>query len=73
MKRLTIFAAALALAVGAVGMLAGSPMAQTDAGVYEACQPQRDRIDAAALPGVVDQERCPVAGRTIVDLSLIHI
>ncbi len=62
MKRLTIFAAALALAVGIVGMLARSPMAQTDAGVYEACEPQRDRIDAAALPGTFGSTRRTTAG-----------
>ncbi len=67
MSRLITFAAALALAVVAVGILAGSPMAQTGSRVYEACEPDRGNIDAAILPEVVDQDLCPVAGRTIVD------
>ena len=67
MSRLITFAAALALAVVAVGILAGSPMAQTGPRVYEACEPDRGNIDAAILPEVVDQDLCPVAGRTIVD------
>ena len=53
MKRLTTFAAAVALAVLAVGILDGSPMAQTESGVYEACEPDRGRIAAASLPEVV--------------------
>lgn len=67
MKRLTIICAALVLAVVAVGIVAGAPLAQTGTRSYEACEPQRASIRAAALPEVVDQERCPVAGRTIVD------
>ncbi len=67
MSRLTTFAAALALAVAAVAILAGSPMAQTGSRVYEACEPDRANIDAAMLPDVVDQDLCPVAGRAIVD------
>lgn len=68
MSRLITFAAALALAVVAIGILAGSPMAQTEQrGVYEACGPERGRIDAAILPEVVDQDLCPVGGRVIVD------
>jgi len=66
-KRSIVFVAALVLAVGAVGILAGSPMAQTGSRVYEACEPNRGIIDAALLPDVVDQDLCPVAGRTIVD------
>ena len=42
-------------------------MAQTGSRVYEACEPDRGRIDATVLPEVVDQDLCPVAGRTIVD------
>ncbi len=64
---MTTFAAALALAVAAVAIFAGSPMAQTGSRVYEACEPDRGKIDAATLPEVVDQDLCPVAGRTIVD------
>ncbi len=61
------FAAAFALAVVAVGILAGTPMAQTGSRFYEGCEPNRGRIEAAVLPEVVDQDRCPVAGRAIVD------
>jgi len=64
---LITFAAALALAIVAVAILAGSPMAQTGTRVYEACEPERGRIDAAILPDVVDQDLCPLAGRAIVD------
>ena len=67
MSRFTTFAAALALAVAAVAILAGSPMAQTGSRVYEACERDRSKIDAAVLPDVVDQDLCPVAGRAIVD------
>jgi hypothetical protein len=66
-SRLITLAAALTLAAAAVGILAGSPMAQTGSPVYEACEPDRGKIDAAVLPEVVDQDLCPVAGRTIVD------
>ena len=67
MNRLITFAVALAVAVAAVGIVAGSPMAQTESRVYEACEPDRGPIDAASLPGVVDQDLCPLAGRAIVD------
>ena len=67
MKRLTTFTAAFALAVVAVGFLAGSPLAQTGSPFYEGCEPNRSSVDAAELPAVVDQDLCPVAGRTILD------
>ncbi len=67
MKRLITFAAAFALAVVAVGIFAGSPGAQVGSRFYEACEPGRERIEAAVLPEVVDQDLCPVAGRPIVD------
>jgi hypothetical protein len=51
---LTKFAAAVELAVLAVGILAGSPLAQTESGVYEECGPDRGRITAASLPEVVE-------------------
>lgn len=34
---------------------------------YAACAGDEDRIQADELPRVVDQDRCPVAGRVIVD------
>lgn len=67
MKRLSTFVAASVLAVIAVGMFAGSLFAQTSPGVYEACGPDRREIRASDLPDVVDQDRCPVGGREIVD------
>ncbi len=67
LKRMTSIAAALALACTAVAMFAGSLMAQSGPGVYGACAPEKQKIRAGALPEVVDEERCPVEGRMIVD------
>ena len=67
MKRITSIAAALALASIAVAMFAGSLMAQAGTGVYEACAPENQEIRAGDLPGVIDEDRCPVEGRVIVD------
>ncbi len=67
LKRMTSIAAALALACTAVAMFAGSLMAQTEPGVYEACAPGLEEIQVGDLPGVVDEDRCPVNGRVIVD------
>jgi hypothetical protein len=67
LKRITSIAAALALACVAVAMFAGSLVAQTGPGVYEACAPEKQKIRAGALPEVVEEDRCPVEGRVIVD------
>lgn len=67
MKRVASIVAALALACTAVGMFAGSLLAQADEAVYEACSRDKQEIRASALPEVLDEERCPVAGRVIVD------
>lgn len=67
MKRISSIAAALALACTAVAMFAGSLLAQAGPGVYEACAPGKQEIRAGALPEVVDEDRCPVEGRVIVD------
>ncbi len=67
MKRITSIAAALALACTAVAMFAGSLMAQSNPGVYEACAPGKREILAAGLPRIVDEDRCPIEGRVIVD------
>ena len=67
MKRVASIAAALALACTAVAMFAGSLLAQADGAVYDACSREEQEIRASALPEVVDEERCPVAGRVIVD------
>jgi hypothetical protein len=48
-------------------MFAGSLMAQTGPGVYGACAPEKQKIRAGALPQVVDEDRCPLEGRVIVD------
>ena len=48
-------------------MFAGSLMAQSGPGVYGACGPEKQKIRAGALPEVVDEDRCPVQGRVIVD------
>ena len=67
MKRTTSIAAALALACTAVAMFAGSLLAQSGPGLYGACAPEKQKIRAGALPEVVDEDRCPVEGRVIVD------
>jgi hypothetical protein len=67
LKRITSIAAALALACTAVAMFAGALMAQSGPGVYEACAPAKQKINASALPEVVDEDRCPLEGRVIVD------
>jgi hypothetical protein len=64
---MTSIAAALALACTAVAMFAGSLLAQTGQEVYEACAPEKQEIRASALPEVVDEDRCPIEGRMIVD------
>jgi hypothetical protein len=48
-------------------MFAGSLLAQSAGTVYDACSRDKQDIRAAALPEVLDEERCPVAGREIVD------
>jgi hypothetical protein len=70
LKRITSIAAALALACTAVAMFAGVLFAQTEARVYGACVRGEQEISARALPAVVDQDRCPVAGRVISDGGL---
>lgn len=67
MKRLLASGLALALAVLVVTTFARTPAAQTADRVLEACGPEKQEIDARALPGVVAPERCPVAGRKIED------
>ncbi|HET7272277.1 MAG TPA: hypothetical protein VFI90_14495 [Rubrobacter sp.] len=67
MKRLSTIVAASVLAVITVGMFAGTLVAQASPGVYAACGPDRREIQADDLPDVVDQDRCPVGGREIVD------
>ncbi len=64
---MTTIAAALALACAAVAMFAGALMAQSGPEVYGACAPEKQKIRAGALPEVVDEDRCPVEGRLIVD------
>jgi hypothetical protein len=66
-KRFSTFVAASVLAGIAVGMFAGSLFAQTSPGLYAACGPDQREIKATDLPDVVDQDRCPVGGREIVD------
>ena len=67
MKSITSIAAALAPACAAVAIFAGSLMAQGNPGMYEACAPAKQKIQASRLPEVVDEDRCPVEGRVIVD------
>ena len=48
-------------------MFAGSLLAQADGAVYDACSRDKQEIRAVALPEFLNEERCPVAGRVIVD------
>ena len=66
-ERVVTSLAAIALATLAVGLFARMPAAQMNTGVYEACRPDNAEIRAANLPRLVDQRRCPVSGRAIVD------
>ncbi len=55
----TTFAVSFALAVMAVGIPAGPPIAKIRSQVvYEACEPDRGKIDAASLPDVLNQDLC---------------
>ena len=67
MRRLSTLIAALVLAVIAVGIFAGALFAQASPGIYAACGPDQPEIQASDLPEVVDQDRCPIGGREIVD------
>jgi hypothetical protein len=67
LRSITSINAALTLACTAVALFAGSLVVQTGPGVYEACGPEKRKIRDGALPGVVDEDRCPVEGRVIVD------
>ena len=68
MRRLLASGLALVLAVLAVTTLARTPEAQTADRVLDACAPDKETIDARALPAVVvTPERCPIAGREIKD------
>jgi hypothetical protein len=66
-RRLTLLVAALALAALAAGMSSGTPTAQPNPGILEACRPDRETISAPNLPGTVNVENCPVGGRVITD------
>ncbi len=50
-------------------MSAASLTAQTES-VYDACERVKAEISARDLPDVFDEDRCPVAGRVIVDGNL---
>ena len=67
MKRFLASGLALAFALLAVAALARTPAAQTGPEVLEACEPDRQEIDARGLPRTVDPARCPVEGRVIED------
>ena len=58
MIRPFVCALGFAFAAAIVGMLA--PVAQTE-DVLDACEPGKQEIEAAALPGVVEPGECPIA------------
>jgi hypothetical protein len=66
-RRLTLLVAALALATLAAGMISGTPTAQQNPQILEACRPYRETISAPDLPGTLNVEDCPVGGRAITD------
>jgi hypothetical protein len=63
-------AAALALAVLALGVFVGAPTAQTNPRVLEACRDGEASIDATDLPRLVEPGECPVRGRVIEDVGV---
>lgn len=67
LRRSYAVAVASALALFVVGVLAGVSSAQTESTLYSACKPNNAVVRAAQLPRVVDQDRCPVAGRAITE------
>jgi hypothetical protein len=64
-RRLTLLAAAFALAVLAAGMVVQAPTAQTTS--PEACRSNQAVIPAAELPERVDLDHCPIGGSVITD------
>jgi hypothetical protein len=66
-RRPTLLVAALALAALVAGMISGTPAAQPNPEILEACRPDRETISAPDLPGTVDVENCPVGRRTVSD------
>jgi hypothetical protein len=64
-RRLTLLAAAFALAVLAAGMVVQAPTAQTTN--PEACRSNQAVIPAAELPERVDLDHCPIGGSVITD------
>ena len=67
MRRLLASGLALALAILAVTTLARTPEAQSADRVLEACEPEKQEIDAQALPATVEPGECPAKGRRISD------
>jgi hypothetical protein len=67
LRRLALLATTFALAALAVGIIAGTPAAQTSPEVRQACRPDRATISAGSLPETVRLENCPVGERVIRD------
>lgn len=68
-KRLATLVAALLMGMVGIGVFAGVPLAQSGEETYAACDPNKEKILATDLPQTVEEDRCPVADRTIVDAS----
>lgn len=70
-KRTAAMVAALVTAAGLVASISTTDQAEADgareAGVYDACRLANAEIRADALPESLDEDRCPVADRIIVD------
>jgi hypothetical protein len=66
-KRAIALFAALVLCGLVLGLAGRAPLAQTEPRVLDACGPDRDEIQASALPGVVEPGECPSGGREISD------
>lgn len=64
---LAAFGVALTFATLAIAFIVREAPAQTNRGTYDACLPGKAKIVATDLPPIVDQTRCPVGGRKIVD------
>lgn len=67
MKRLFASGLALAFAVVVLATFAGTPEAQTGTQILDACEANKQKIKATALPAVIEPGGCPVGERRIVD------
>lgn len=73
MRWLIALSTALVLSGFVLGVVVRAPLAQTAAPVLTACEAGREKIEAAALPGVVEPGECPAGGRQISDGAVASV